>query len=183
DHRRDEDRLAQVQGQDDAEQDGRVEPPPGGGAQIHVDHSGLLHSEDTLFRRRVQGEASAAAPALGKKEVFAPLVFHSFFDTSVYLWRPSAMDFDPRTPPCWTGDLPGIGGRIKSVPEDFEVEEVPAYAPSGAGDFLYLWVEKLCLGAEYFLRQVARRLELSPGEVGSAGLKDRHAVTRQMLSL
>src|SRR5947208_7105853 len=93
------------------------------------------------------------------------------------------MDFDPRTPPLSTGDLPGIGGRIKSVPEDFEVEEVPAYPPSGAGDFLYLWVEKRGLGAEYFLRQVARRLELSPGEVGSAGLKDRHAVTRQMISV
>jgi tRNA pseudouridine13 synthase len=93
------------------------------------------------------------------------------------------MDFDPRTPPLWTSDLPGIGGRIKSVPEDFEVEEVPAYPPSGTGDFLYLWIEKRGLGAEYFLRQVARRLELSPGEVGSAGLKDRHAVTRQMISV
>ena len=93
------------------------------------------------------------------------------------------MDFDPRTPPLGTGDLPGIGGRIKSVPEDFEVEEVPAYPPSGEGDFLYLWIEKRGLGAEYFLRQVARRLELSPGEVGSAGLKDRHAVTRQMISV
>src|SRR5258707_13783485 len=93
------------------------------------------------------------------------------------------MDFDPRTPLLWTGDLPGIGGRIKSVPEDFEVEEVPAYPPSGAGDFLYLWIEKRGLGAEYFLRQVARRLELSPGEVGSAGLKDRHPVRRQFNSV
>ncbi|HKB38609.1 MAG TPA: tRNA pseudouridine(13) synthase TruD [Gemmataceae bacterium] len=93
------------------------------------------------------------------------------------------MDFDPRTPPLGTGDLPGIGGRIKSVPEDFEVEEIPAYPPSGSGDFLYLWVEKRGMGAEFFLRQVARRLELSPGEVGTAGLKDRHAVTRQMVSV
>ena len=92
------------------------------------------------------------------------------------------MDFDPRTP-LWTADLPGTGGRIKSVPEDFEVEEVPAYQPCGSGDFLYLWVEKRDLGAEYFLRQVARRLELPPGEVGSAGLKDRRAVTRQMVSV
>lgn len=94
------------------------------------------------------------------------------------------MAFDPSAPlPLLTGDLPGIGGRIKAAPEDFEVEEIPAYAPSGQGEFLYLWVEKRGMGAEYFLRQVARRLDIPPGEVGSAGLKDRHAVTRQMLSV
>lgn len=93
------------------------------------------------------------------------------------------MDFDPRTPPLLTGDLPGIGGRIKSAPEDFEVEELPAYQPSGAGDFLYLWIEKRGMGAEYFTRQVARRLDVPTGEVGTAGLKDRHAVTRQMVSV
>jgi tRNA pseudouridine13 synthase len=93
------------------------------------------------------------------------------------------MDLDPRTPPLWTADLLGTGGRIKSAPEDFEVEEIPAYQPSGSGDFLYLWIEKRDMGAEYFVRQVARRLELPPGEVGTAGMKDRHAVTRQMVSV
>jgi tRNA pseudouridine13 synthase len=86
-------------------------------------------------------------------------------------------------PPLLTADLPGTGGQIKVQPEDFEVEEIPAYQPCGQGDFLYLWVEKRDMGAEYFLRQVARRLGLAPGEVGSAGLKDRHAVTRQMISV
>jgi tRNA pseudouridine13 synthase len=86
-------------------------------------------------------------------------------------------------PPLLTADLPGIGGRLKAVPEDFEVEEIPAYEPSGSGDFLYLWVEKRAMGAEYFTRQVARRLELPVGEIGTAGLKDRHAVTRQMVSV
>jgi tRNA pseudouridine13 synthase len=86
-------------------------------------------------------------------------------------------------PPLITADLPGIGGRIKVRPEDFEVEEVPAYPTSGQGEFLYLWMEKRSLGAEYFARQVARKLELSAGEVGTAGLKDRQAVTRQMVSV
>src|SRR5271155_467700 len=86
-------------------------------------------------------------------------------------------------PPLITAGLPGLGGRIKSAPEDFEVEEIPAYEPSGSGDFLYLWVEKRSMGAEYFVRQVARRLDIAPGEVGTAGLKDRHAVTRQMVSV
>ena len=94
------------------------------------------------------------------------------------------MTFDPlRPPPLLTAELPGVGGRIKAVPEDFEVEEIPAYAPSGQGDFLYLWIEKRDMGAEYFVRQVARRLDVPIGEVGTAGLKDRHAVTRQMVSV
>ena len=93
------------------------------------------------------------------------------------------MDFDPRTPPLWTADLPGTGGRLKDAPEDFEVTEIPAYQPCGSGDFLYLWVEKRDMGAEYFVRQVARRLELPALEVGTAGMKDRRAVTRQMVSV
>jgi tRNA pseudouridine13 synthase len=92
--------------------------------------------------------------------------------------------FEPLTPPpLLTADLPGIGGRIKAEPEDFAVEEIPAYQPRGSGGFLYLWVEKRDMGAEYFVRQVARRLGLGPGAVGTAGLKDRHAVTRQMVSV
>src|SRR5436309_8671929 len=86
-------------------------------------------------------------------------------------------------PPLVTATIEALGGRIKTEPEDFEVEEIPAYAPSGEGEFLYLWIEKRDMGAEYFARQVARRLDISPGEVGTAGLKDRRAVTRQMVSV
>ncbi len=94
------------------------------------------------------------------------------------------MPFDPLAPPpLLTTDLAGIGGRIKVAPEDFEVEEVPAYEPCGSGEFLYLWIEKRGMGAEYFVRQVAQRLGIPVGEVGTAGLKDRHAVTRQMVSV
>src|SRR5262245_58536029 len=86
-------------------------------------------------------------------------------------------------PPLVTADLPGVGGRIKTVPEDFEVEEIPAYEPCGTGEFLYLWIEKRGLGAEYFMRQLAKRLDLLVGDIGTAGLKDRHAVTRQWVSV
>jgi tRNA pseudouridine13 synthase len=85
--------------------------------------------------------------------------------------------------PLLTGDIAGIGGRIKVEPEDFEVEEIPAYQPCGSGEFLYLWVEKRGLGAEYFLRQLGQRLGVSSREIGTAGMKDRHAVTRQMVSV
>ena len=82
-----------------------------------------------------------------------------------------------------TAGLPGVGGRIKAEPADFDVEELPAYEPAGTGDHLFLWVEKTDLGAEFFIRQVARRLGIPNGEVGTAGLKDRRAVTRQWVSV
>ena len=86
-------------------------------------------------------------------------------------------------PPRLTDEIPGVGGRIKRHPEDFEVEEIPSYEPCGVGDHLYLWIEKRSLGAEFFVRQVAKRLGIPSGEVGTAGLKDRHAVTRQYVSV
>lgn len=94
------------------------------------------------------------------------------------------MRFEPAgAPPLLTAELPGIAGRIKQEPADFEVHELPAYTPSGEGEFLYLWIEKQDMGAEYFVRQLARRLEITPAEVGTAGMKDRRAVTRQMVSV
>src|SRR5437867_941861 len=81
--------------------------------------------------------------------------------------------------PFLTSDLPGVGGRIKEQIEDFEVEEIPAYEPSGQGDHLYLWIEKRDVGAEFLVRELAKRLGIRAGEIGAAGLKDRRAVTRQ----
>lgn len=87
------------------------------------------------------------------------------------------------TPPLFTADLPGVGGRIRARDEDFEVEEVPSYEPSGSGEHLYLWVEKKGVAPEFFAQTIARKLGTHPGNVGTAGLKDRHAVTRQWVSV
>ena len=84
--------------------------------------------------------------------------------------------------PRWHADLPLLSGTLKSAPEDFVVEEIPAYDPSGAGEHLFLWVEKRDLPGEQMLRQLSRALEIRPGDIGSAGVKDRLAVTRQWLS-
>src|SRR5437764_7116812 len=86
-------------------------------------------------------------------------------------------------PPLLTPELPGFGGKIRARDEDFEVEEVPSYEPCGSGDHLFLWVEKRGMAPEYFARRIANKLGISPGAVGTAGLKDRHAVTRQWVSV
>src|SRR5438045_7033364 len=90
---------------------------------------------------------------------------------------------NPIDPPVLTTDLPGVGGRIRQEPDDFEVEEIPAYEPCGSGEHLFLWVEKRGVGAEWFVKEIGRRLGVAPGDVGTAGLKDRHAVTRQWVSV
>src|SRR5262245_3239911 len=87
------------------------------------------------------------------------------------------------TPPLLTAELLGVGGRIRVRPEDFEVEEVPSYEPCGSGDHLFLWVEKRGMAPEYFARTIAQRLGVSPGAVRTAGLKDRHAMTREWVSV
>lgn len=86
------------------------------------------------------------------------------------------------SPPLLTADLAGVGGRIRVLNEDFEVEEVPSYEPGGSGDHLYLWIEKRGMAPEYFTRTIAQKLGVSPGAIGAAGLKDRHAITRQWIS-
>ena len=87
------------------------------------------------------------------------------------------------SPPLLTPELPGCGGRIRATDDDFEVEEVPSYEPCGKGEHLYLWVEKRGMAPEFFARTIAQRLMIPPGAVGTAGLKDRHAVTRQWVSV
>lgn len=82
-----------------------------------------------------------------------------------------------------TGDLPGCGGRLRTALEDFQVEELPAYAPSGSGEHLYLWVEKRGLSTAAVLEALRRRLELPPEAAGSAGKKDAQALARQWVSL
>jgi tRNA pseudouridine13 synthase len=96
---------------------------------------------------------------------------------------PSALDLLAQPLPYLTAELPGIGGTIKDRPEDFVVEELPAYLPSGEGEFLYLWVEKRGLSAEQMTSHLARELKIAIQDIGVAGLKDRHAITRQWISV
>lgn len=78
---------------------------------------------------------------------------------------------------------PGTGGTLRQTPEDFRVEELPLYLPSGEGDFLYLHVEKTGHTTAHLMRELCSQLGVRDRDVGAAGLKDRHAVTTQWLSL
>jgi tRNA pseudouridine13 synthase len=73
--------------------------------------------------------------------------------------------------------------RFVPSPQTFTVEELPAYEPSGTGTHLFLWVEKRGLTTLDAIAQVAAALDVPARDVGYAGLKDRHALTRQWLSV
>jgi tRNA pseudouridine13 synthase len=85
--------------------------------------------------------------------------------------------------PHSTPDLPGVGGTIKQRPEDFFVQEIPLYEPSGLGEHVYCEIEKIGLSTFETIDRVARALNVSPRDIGYAGLKDAAAITRQLFSI
>jgi tRNA pseudouridine13 synthase len=76
-----------------------------------------------------------------------------------------------------------FAGRYKVRPEDFVVEEVPAYEPSGDGSHVWLWVEKRGLSTIDLVHALGERLDRDERAFGVAGLKDARSVSRQWLSL
>ncbi len=85
--------------------------------------------------------------------------------------------------PYFTTTFPGIGGAIKQRPEDFFVQEIPLYEPSGVGEHVYAEVQKIGLTTFEAINRIADALHVSARAIGYAGLKDAHALTRQVLSI
>lgn len=80
-------------------------------------------------------------------------------------------------------DFPGIGGVIKQRPEDFFVQEMPLYDPSGVGEHVLCEIQKINLTTFDAINMIARKLGVSPRAIGFAGMKDYAALTRQVLSI
>lgn len=87
------------------------------------------------------------------------------------------------------GSLPRAWGEpvleavIRSTPEDFLVEEIDGFEATGSGEHLLLTVEKRGLTTGSAAGRIARWAGVAGSAVGHAGLKDRHAVTRQRFSV
>ena len=71
---------------------------------------------------------------------------------------------------------------IRQTPEDFCVEEIPAYEPSGQGEHAIVRFRKTGLTTLDAVRSLARALGVDSRGAGFAGMKDRHAVTVQAAS-
>ena len=87
------------------------------------------------------------------------------------------------TMPFLTAALPGIGGRMRTLPEDFQVEERPLYLPCGEGEHLYIKIRKRLLSTPDLVLRLSSVLGVKAQAIGVAGLKDARAVTTQMVSL
>ena len=77
-------------------------------------------------------------------------------------------------------DLPAATFRL--TPQDFVVDEIAAYAPSGAGEHAYVTFRKTDLTTPEAVKRIARALGADARDAGFAGMKDRHAVTTQTAS-
>jgi tRNA pseudouridine13 synthase len=89
----------------------------------------------------------------------------------------------PKMTEFLTEQIPGTGGTIRQRPEDFQVDEIPLYEPCGAGDHLYVCVEKCGVTTYDLLRGLANALNCNERDLGYAGLKDARAITRQTVSV
>jgi tRNA pseudouridine13 synthase len=95
----------------------------------------------------------------------------------------SSSELSPHVPPLRTSHLPGVSGTIGQDPEDFQVDEVPLYPPSGAGNHLYVRIRKREVNSHDAIQVIARAAGIRAADIGSAGMKDRRAVTTQWISL
>ncbi|MDF9391211.1 MULTISPECIES: tRNA pseudouridine(13) synthase TruD [Methylococcus] len=87
------------------------------------------------------------------------------------------------------GDLPrahgvlNCRGRLRVSPEDFRVDEILGFEPTGQGEHAFLHIRKTGENTDYVAQRIARLAGVKPMDVGYAGLKDRHAVASQWFSV
>jgi tRNA pseudouridine13 synthase len=72
---------------------------------------------------------------------------------------------------------------FNSSPRDFTVEEIPLYDFTGEGEHLVLTVRKKELTTWEMLDIISGHIGIKRKEIGYAGLKDKHAMTIQSISI
>lgn len=72
--------------------------------------------------------------------------------------------------------------KLRRLPEDFQVTELTAFKPSEGAWALYR-LRKISIGTPEAIASVCRQWNLPRSSISYGGLKDRHAVTEQYLSI
>ena len=73
--------------------------------------------------------------------------------------------------------------KLKRQPEDFQVEELPVVKPGDRGRFVFYRLEKRGIGTLEAIEAITRRWNVAGRRISYGGLKDRHAVTVQYLTI
>ena len=78
-----------------------------------------------------------------------------------------------------------VTGRalMRNAPEDFRVDEMLGFAPTGDGEHLWVYIEKERLNTTDVALALAKLVGTRVRDVGYAGRKDRNARTRQWFSI
>ena len=76
-----------------------------------------------------------------------------------------------------------LSGVLRAQAEDFFVDEDLGFAPDGTGEHVFVRVEKRSANTDWVARELAQLAGVRPDAVSYAGMKDRHAVTRQTFSI
>jgi tRNA pseudouridine13 synthase len=84
----------------------------------------------------------------------------------------------------------GLGGVIRQKCEDFVVKEIPASTnrlqglqpPGKAGNYSVFWLQKQGLDTLLAIKKIAKALRVSQKRFSFAGMKDKKALTLQMVS-
>ena len=80
-------------------------------------------------------------------------------------------------------EAPALRGRIRSQPEDFEVQEELGFDADGEGEHVWLRVRKRAANTAWVAEQLAAYAGVAERAVSYAGLKDRWAVAEQWFSV
>jgi tRNA pseudouridine13 synthase len=84
----------------------------------------------------------------------------------------------------YASDAEGIGGKLRTSPEDFLVEEMPLPEKGGTvGPYLICKLTKKNWELQHAVKEIAKRLGISHRRIGWAGTKDRNAITKQWISI
>jgi tRNA pseudouridine13 synthase len=73
--------------------------------------------------------------------------------------------------------------KLKCRPEDFRVEELPSTSPAAVGRYALYRLTKRSIGTIEAVEAICRQWNLAGRRVSYGGLKDRHAVTIQYLTI
>lgn len=78
---------------------------------------------------------------------------------------------------------PLLTATFKGQPEDFYVEEELGFEPDGAGEHLFLNIEKRGLSTFEAQSLLARHFRVPAKDIAYAGMKDKQGITRQWFSV
>jgi tRNA pseudouridine13 synthase len=82
-----------------------------------------------------------------------------------------------------TEEIPGIGGKLRRAPEDFQVDEISILPPADPeGKFVIAKVWHRNWEANRLIRRLGSNLRIGRAKIGFAGTKDGRSVSTQLMS-